>query len=98
MFQELRHLAGSGGRGQHAERCDHLGSQVAIQRGFGQQLAAVAQVQPHPMKLARSDLPVTRDLGTENHLRYQVAPNQRLSLGGYEEVLFGFGQSVGKGG
>ena len=98
LFQQLRHLSGAHRRGEDAEHGDHLCPQVARKRGFGQQLAAIAQVQAHPVKLAGSDFPEARDLGTENHLRNQVAPNQRLGVRRNQEVLFGFGQRVGQGG
>ena len=55
-------------------------------------------MQPHPVHLGGRDIPPARHFGADNHLRHQVAPDQRLGVAGDQEVLLGLRQPIRQGG
>ena len=53
-------------------------------------------MQPDPVHLGGSDRPPARGGGADDDLGNQIRPDERLSMSGNQEVLFGFSQGVGQ--
>ena len=78
------------------ERREHLPRAGSHRARFRQQCFRVCHMDADPVQLNRRHVPPARNHGGEDHLRNQVAPDQRLLPRRNQEILFGFGQRIGQ--
>jgi hypothetical protein len=69
---------------------------LRAESGFGCECLALVQVHRDPLQLSRCYAPPPRNFRSENHLRYEIAPDQRLLARRYQEVLFSFSKRIGQ--